>query len=102
MAARIKWGSEGHEVVDEHPKSVHIQLSGVSLSASMQYHLRGEIGACSLHATDPLGGDLLADAVVGHFDVDGVIGQPLVLGSWEFPHQDILRLQVAIYELPRV
>ena len=62
----------------------------------MQDHLGREVGARALHAPDALGGDLLADAVVRHFDVDGSVGEPLSGRQRELPNQDVLRLQVPI------
>lgn len=65
----------------------------------MKYNLRGKVRACPLKPSDPLGVDLLADPIVGHLEVHRtILSEPLVLGPWVLPHQNILRLQVSIDE----
>ena len=63
----------------------------------MKNDLRGEVGTCPLQTPDPLGCNLLADAVVSHLEVHTVtLTEALVLRSWKLPDQHILRLQIAI------
>ena len=96
----LKGRQESDEVVHEHSKGINIYPCRVSLSSSMKNNFWWEIGACSLHSSEALWWDLLADTIVGNFDPDWCILIPLIVGIWELPHQDVLRFEVTVHKVP--
>ena len=62
----------------------------------MKKNLRGEVLWSALLPSGPLGGNLLADTVVGKLEVHSGVRVPLLPGVRVAPHEDIRWFEVAV------